>query len=187
LVNEIWPFLRTLWRIRGGFRAEIKFNPEIDLREFGSQFGPGMFHGTYKFRISKEGLWNAAFQYQFEQVPNPYDDREDPERKSKPFYAQDYSRLKSNAAYRARRLAKPDWDLKEGRNDEEFFNLLDEEKILNNTIDFSFKYTYINSGQWKRDSNEIDVPDSMSVGSTGINVNLNPDTDDMAIDITEIE
>ena len=187
LVNEIWPFLRTLWRIRGGFRAEIKFNPDIDLREFGSQFGPGMFNGVYKFRISKEGLWNAAFTYDFKQMKNPYDDRGDPERKGKPFYAQDYSRLKSNAAYRARRLAKPDWDLKEGRNDDEFFKLLDEEKILNDTVDFSFKYTYINTGQWERDSNEIDVPDSMSIGSTGINVNLNPDADDMAIDFTEVE
>ena len=187
LVNEIWPFLRTLWRIRGGFRAEIKFNPDIDLREFGSQFGPGMFNGVYKFRISKEGLWNAAFTYDFKQMNNPYDDRGDPERKGKPFYAQDYSRLKSNAAYRARRLAKPDWDLKEGRNDDEFFKLLDEEKILNETVDFSFKYTYINTGQWERDSNEIDVPDSMSIGSTGNNVNLNPDADDMAIDFTEVE
>ena len=187
LVNEIWPFLRTLWRIRGGFRAEIKFNPDIDLREFGSQFGPGMFNGVYKFRISKEGLWNAAFTYDFKQMNNPYDDRGDPERKGKPFYAQDYSRLKSNAAYRARRLAKPDWDIKEGRNDDEFFTLLDEERILNETVDFSFKYTYINTGQWERDSNEIDVPDSMSEGSTGINVNLNPDADDMAIDFTEVE
>jgi len=187
LVNEIWPFLRTLWRIRGGFRAEIKFNPDIDLREFGSQFGPGMFNGVYKFRISKEGLWNAAFTYDFKQMNNPYDDRGDPERKGKPFYAQDYSRLKSNAAYRARRLAKPDWDIKEGRNDDEFFTLLDEERILNETVDFSFKYTYINTGQWERDSNEIEVPDSMSEGSTGINVNLNPDADDMAIDFTEVE
>jgi len=187
LVNEIWPFLRTLWRIRGGFRAEIKFNPDIDLREFGSQFGPGMFNGVYKFRISKEGLWNAAFTYDFKQMVNPYDDRGDPERKGKPFYAQDYSRLKSNAAYRARRLAKPDWDIKEGRNDDEFFTLLDEERILNETVDFSFKYTYINTGQWERDSNEIEVPDSMSEGSTGINVNLNPDADDMAIDFTEVE
>ena len=56
LVNEIWPFLRNLWRARGGYRANIKFNPEIDLKEFGQQYGPAMFNAEYNFEISDEGI-----------------------------------------------------------------------------------------------------------------------------------
>ena len=185
LVNEIWPFLRTLWRMRGGFRAEIKFNPEIDLKEFGSQFGPGMFTGNYKFRISKNGLWNAAFQYEFNQIKNPYDERTDPERMGA-FYAQDYSRLQSNSAKRARKLAKPEWDLDDGRDDNQFWEMLQEEKHLNDTIDFSFKYTYINTGKWERNSNEIAVPDVMGTGINDNNVSLNPDSDELTIQIQDI-
>ena len=37
LVNEMWPFFRQLWRMRGGYEAEVYFNPEIDLKEFGNQ------------------------------------------------------------------------------------------------------------------------------------------------------
>ena len=76
LVNEIWPFLRMLWRTRGGYTAEIHFNPEIDLKEFGNQFGPGMFTAVYKFRISASGSWTAKFTYDYKQIDNPYDMRE---------------------------------------------------------------------------------------------------------------
>ena len=178
LVNEVWPFLRMLWRMRGGYRIEIKFNPEIDLKEFGTQFGPGMFNATYKFKISDEGLWNAYFTYDFEQVENPDDKiyNRDPERCG-PFFAQDYSYMKSNAALRARRLAKPEWDLVEGRSESDFGQLLEEEIFLNQSIDFSFKHTYINSGKWERNSNNIAVPDTMTSGVNNDNVSLTPDPD----------
>jgi anaerobic magnesium-protoporphyrin IX monomethyl ester cyclase len=171
LVNEIWPFLRMLWLTRGGFRAEIKFNPEIDLKEFGNQFGPGMFTGVYKFKISKQGLWSAHFSYNYDQsVDNIWDTRTE-ERKG-PFFAQDYSRMQSNSAKRARKLAKPDWDLEEGRSGSDFTELLDEEAYLNQNIDLSFKYTYINSGTWSREGNQIDVPDVMGGGINNDNVAL---------------
>lgn len=169
LVNEIWPFLRMLWLTRGGYTAEIKFNPEIDLREFGSQFGPGMFHAVYKFRINAKGSWTANFEYKFDQIDNPYDNRA-PERKG-PFFAQDYSRMQSNAAKRARTLAKPTWDKEKGRDDIDFNDLLEEEKFLNENIDFSFEYKYVGTGKWDRDQS-IAVPDEIGKGVNNDNEHL---------------
>ena len=38
----------------------------------------------------------------------------------------------------SRALAKPTWDKKEGRGDIDFNDLLEEEKFLNDNIDFTF-------------------------------------------------
>jgi len=156
LVNEMWPFFRMLWKTRGGYNAKVKFNPEIDLKEFGSQFGPGMYNADFYFTITEDGKWEADFKYKFDQIENPYDDRPYPHEFDKdgnpgrkgPFYAQDYSRMQSNAAYRARKLAKPNWDLELGRGDRDFGDLLMEEERLNSSIDFSFEYHYQGKGDW---------------------------------------
>jgi hypothetical protein len=151
LVNEMWPFFRMLWRTRGGFDAEVHYNPTIDLKEFGSQFGPGMYNAVFKFSIDYAGNWSADFKYSFDQIDNPFDDREPPPAGRKgPFYAQDYSRMMSNTAKRARRLAKPSWDLEVGRSDEDFWELLVEEEELNKTIDFSFRHHYVDTGRWEK-------------------------------------
>jgi hypothetical protein len=149
LVNEMWPFFRMLWKCRGGYDAEVYFNPEIDLKEFGIQYGPGMYNAVFKFSITDSGEWSADFKYKFEQIDNPYDDRlPPPEGRKGPFFAQDYSRMMSNTAKRARRLAKPTWSIDEGRSGQDFADLLDEEKFLNSTIDFSFNYRYRGKGNW---------------------------------------
>jgi hypothetical protein len=149
LVNEMWPFFRMLWKCRGGYTAEVLFNPNIDLKEFGSQFGPGMYTATFKFKITEDGKWNADFYYNFEQVDNPYDDREPyPAGRKGAFYAQDYSRIQSNTAKRARRLARPGWSVDDGRSGHDFSDLLNEEAALNASIDFSFNYHYIGEGDW---------------------------------------
>lgn len=149
LVNEMWPFFRNLWRARGGYEAEVLFNPEIDLKEFGTHFGPGQFWATYKFKIDDEGKWEADFDIKFEQVDNPLDDRlPPPEGRKGPFFAQDYSRIQANTAKRARRLAKPEWSLDEGRSGQDFADLLEEEKYLNATINFSFHTRWLGSGDW---------------------------------------
>ena len=174
LVNEIWPFLRMLWMTRGGYTAEIHFNPEIDLREFGSQFGPGMFTAVYKFRISATGDWTANFNYEYNQMDNPYDMRDLPPKGRKgPFFAQDYSRMQSNAALRSRALAKPTWDKKEGRGDIDFNDLLEEEKFLNDNIDFTFSHKFLGTGHWDRTSHVVAVPDEISTGVNTDNVHLN--------------
>ena len=165
LVNEMWPFFRMLWKTRGGYIAEVRFNPEIDLKEFGSQFGPGMYYATYKFNITDDGKWDADFDIIFNQVDNNFDDREPPPLGRKgPFYAQDYSRLQSNTTKRARKLAKPTWDDQEGRSGQDFADLLNEEEILNNTIDFSFKLHWVESGDWGNYSDyEVKVSNTTNV------------------------
>jgi hypothetical protein len=149
LVNEMWPFFRMLWKARGGYTAFIKFNPDIDLREFGTQYGPGMYNATFYFKIDDDGKWFANFKYKFDQIDNPYDDRQPPpEGRKGPFYAQDYSRMMSNTAKRARRLAKPTWSIDDGRDGQDFSDLLNEEEQLNKTVDFSFEHRYIGQGHW---------------------------------------
>lgn len=165
LVNEMWPFFRMLWRTRGGFEAEVMFCPEIDLKEFGSQFGPGMYNANFKFVISDEGVWQADFNYKFDQhVDNPEDFREPPPLGRKgPFFAQDYSRMQSNTAKRARRLAKPTWSDTEGRDGQDFMDLLDEEEYLNKNMDFSFDYHYEGTGNWGEGNFDIEVPSELRV------------------------
>jgi len=165
LVNEIWPLLRNLWRARGGYEAEIYYNPKIDLKEFGSQFGPGMFNAVYKFKISADGKWDADFDMKFQQVDNEFDDRDPPPKGRKgPFYAQDYSRMNSHTAYRARKLAKPSWSVDEGRSGQDFADLLNEEELLNKTIDFSFECHYVNRGDWSNQADyAIAIPDKTLV------------------------
>jgi hypothetical protein len=186
LVNEMWPFFRMLWKTRGGYDAEVLYNPEIDLKEFGSQFGPGMFTAVYKFSITHDGKWTANFDMKFEQIDNPYDDRPaPPEGRKGPFYAQDYSRLQSNTVKRARKLARPEWSDEEGRSGQDFTDLLNEEAMLNATKDFSFALAWEGSGDWgdfsnyevsvssvKRDmipeKEVMHVPNSMSIPLTSI-------------------
>jgi anaerobic magnesium-protoporphyrin IX monomethyl ester cyclase len=165
LVNEMWPFFRMLWKTRGGYEAEVEFNPDIDLREFGSQYGPGMYNAVFKFKITDEGQWTADFKYKFEQIDNPYDDREPPPLGRKgPFFAQDYSRMMSNTAKRARKLAKPTWSDDTGRGDSDFGDLLNEEHVLNNTIDFTFQYRYRGTGDWSNYQDyEVTVADQTAV------------------------
>jgi hypothetical protein len=165
LVNEMWPFFRMLWKTRGGYKAEVRFNPEIDLKEFGSQFGPGMYYATYKFNITDDGKWDADFDIIFNQVDNNFDEREPPPLGRKgPFYAQDYSRIQANTAKRARKLAKPEWSEEEGRSGQDFMDLLNEEKMLNAMIDFSFKLRWVESGDWGNYADyEVKVSDTTSV------------------------
>ena len=149
LVNEMWPFFRQLWRMRGGYIAEVKFNPEIDLKEFGTQYGPGQYWATYKFTITDSGRWSADFDIKFEQIDNPLDDREPPPKGRRgAFYAQDYSRWQSNTVKRARKLAKPTWSVDEGRSGQDFADLLNEESYLNATVDFSFDFKWQGTGDW---------------------------------------
>lgn len=148
LVNEMWPFFRNLWRARGGYEAEILFSPDIDIAEFGNQYGPAQFWATYKFKITDEGQWEADFDIKFVQVDNPLDDRDPAEGRRGPFYAQDYSRAQSNTVKRARKLAKPTWSVEDGRGDQDFADLLNEEKHLNETIDFTFHLQWNGTGNW---------------------------------------
>ena len=145
LVNEIFTLFRILWRTRGGFTATIKFDQELDMIEFGER-NAGPYWSTHNFTIDAEGNWKADFDYYYQQpvaIINPAD----PLTAKSPFFAQDYSRQQSNASIRARKLAKPKWG-EGGRNHDEFMELIEEEKYLNSTIDFSFKHNWQGEGSW---------------------------------------
>ena len=130
-----------------------------------------MFYGQYNFVITDEGNWKAHFRYKYDQnVENPWDGR--PDDRKGPFYAQDYSRMQSNAAKRARKLAKPAWDLNEGRSQSDFGDLLSEEEWLNENIDFSFEYEFKDKGEWRRGTHDVKVSDKISAGVNADNVHL---------------
>lgn len=146
LVNEMWPILRTLWRARGGYDIEVRFNPELDCKEFGHHFGTGRYEAVYKFSIDDSGKWSADFKINFQQI---YDSKNDPRESHRrgPFFAQEFSRMTSNAAMRAKKLAKPKWG-EHGRNQKEFQDLLDEEAFLNQTVNWSFDFKWKGTGDW---------------------------------------
>ena len=146
LVNEMWPILRMLWKTRGGYDIEVRFNPDIDCKEFGHNFGTGRYEAVYKFSINAVGEWSADFKINFQQI---YDSENDPRESHRygPFFAQDFSRMNSNAAMRAKKLAKSNWG-EHGRNQKQFQDLLDEEAFLNQTINWSFDFKWKGTGNW---------------------------------------
>jgi hypothetical protein len=95
--------------------------------------------------------------------------------------------MQSNAAKRARKLARPDWDKEAGRSDSDFAFLLEEEQLLNETVDFSFDYHYKGSGKWDRNSHKIAVPDRIGAGVLGENRALAPEKSTDIIPITAIQ
>lgn len=145
LVNEIWPFLRMIWRTRGAFKTNIHFNPEIDSMEFGDAYGTGKYIGEFKFDIDVDGNWSADFSWDFKQiwVFNTFVKKE----RQGPFFAQDYSKMDSNPAKRARKLAKPSWG-DDGRSWRDYKRLFAEEDRLNNEIDWTFDYKWKGTGKW---------------------------------------
>jgi anaerobic magnesium-protoporphyrin IX monomethyl ester cyclase len=147
LVNEMFALFRTLWRIRGGFQMEVYFDPDRDDREFGNQYGGNDYTAVYKFEITKDGEWSADFDVDFVQkISHDAEEQQMPDRQGV-FYLQEDSKLGTNAAIRARKLAKPYWG-EDGRTQEDFWHVLNEEQQLNDTIDYTFKDRYKLTGKW---------------------------------------
>jgi len=159
LVNEIWPFLRTLWRVKGGYTTVIRFSPELDSAEFGSGYGSGKYTAEIKFKISTSGVWSADFTWDF--IQHWEVDSYRAAHRQGPFFAQDFSNMTSNAAIRAKRLAKPKWGL-EARSADDYNELFAEEALLNNTIDWSFNFHWSGKGNWgDYNSQSKDVPNQI--------------------------
>jgi anaerobic magnesium-protoporphyrin IX monomethyl ester cyclase len=66
VMNEIWPVLRSLWRGVGPYSITIKFDPELDTREFGDRLGCN-YTAEHKFSIDGQGNWTAEHSYKFQQ------------------------------------------------------------------------------------------------------------------------
>jgi hypothetical protein len=135
-----------LWRTRGGYDITIRFEPELDLNEFGGHFGTGKYNAEYKFSISHEGIWQADFKIDYIQTYDTENDTRE-EYRFGPFYAQEYSHMKGNAALRAKKLARPIWGI-DGRTHDQFEELLNEEFFLNQTTEWSFNWKWKGSGSW---------------------------------------
>lgn len=145
LVNEMFVLFRMLWRTRGAYSIEVIFDEDLDMKEFGDR-NAGPYWAKQKFEIDEHGLWKAHFTFKFKQ-PESLIDPPDPLTPRIPFFAQDYSRVQTNNAKRAKKFAKPSWG-DEGRSHEEFHALLEEEKLLNSTVDLSFEYEWQGQGDW---------------------------------------
>jgi len=129
VVNEIWPLLRIFWKTRGAYKMELNFDEHIDTEEFSTFIG-SPFNAKILFEIDAAGKWKADFDFDFKQ-PKDY------------WHHNSFANSNSNASKRieifARKSKFPKKTLEEGYNDlmENYVN-----------IDLSFKYNYVNEGQW---------------------------------------
>lgn len=154
LFNEIFTLWRILWRTRGGFKGSMIFDEEIDMDEFGYR-NAGPMWAEHTFEITDEGKWKARSWIKFKQPPSVLEGNV-----RYPFYAQEYSRIQDNTAKRARVFAKPSWG-DEGRTHEQFMSLLAEEKVMNQSIDFTFEHIWEGEGDWSDfEKYQIEVPGS---------------------------
>ena len=145
LVNEMFVLFRMLWRIRGGYRIKVIFDETLDMQEFGDR-NAAPYWSTHEFLINDRGQWTAKFKWKFKQ-PESIIDPPDPLTPRAPFFAQDYSTMQNNNALRAKKLAKPEWG-SQGRTHEDFKKLMEEEKYLNENMNFSFTHEWEGSGDW---------------------------------------
>jgi hypothetical protein len=65
VVNEVWAFLRLMYRAVGAFEFELDFSRDLDIAEFGEWLIAPDFTASYQFRIDKDGNWTAKFDNQF--------------------------------------------------------------------------------------------------------------------------
>ena len=162
LVNEIWPFLRILWRTRGGYKLNLKFRKDWEYEEWGNR-NAAPLDAEYDFEIDDDGNWTADFWWDYQQDPyNDWDDKywiEDGREKMSvdpwsPVWAiMDFTRDNGNAVVRARKLAwKGDVD-KKGKDpynafDSEIFKQHQKEFFRFRDTDLSFKYDWKGKGKW---------------------------------------
>lgn len=136
LLNEIWPLLRLIWRARGGYKMSLNFSPELDLPEFGDMLA-GQFWAMIAFKINDAGQWKARIQMKFEQSKDAWK-----------FHS--FDSANSVAARRARKLARPGsngdvvYENSDFVSDMAFFKQNVEQQ------DYSFKYEFIDGGQWTK-------------------------------------
>ena len=162
LVNEIWPFLRILWRTRGGYKLNLKFNKEWEYEEWGAR-NAAPLDANYDFEIDDDGNWTADFWWDYQQ--DRYDTWDDKywiengvEKMSvdpwSPVWAiMDFTRDNGNAVIRARKLA---WKGDEDKKSKDPHNAFDSKVFKDQQMefydfrdtDFSFKHKWQGKGSW---------------------------------------
>jgi len=164
LVNEIWPFLRIMWRTRGGYKLNLIFNKELEYEEWGAR-NAAPLNANYDFEIDDAGNWKADFWWDYQQ--DKYDTWDDKywiengvEKMSvdpwSPVWAiMDFTRDNGNAVIRARKLA---WMKDPAKKERDPYNAFDSEIFKEQQkqfyrfrdTDLSFKYEWQGSGKWDR-------------------------------------
>ena len=165
LVNEIWPFLRILWRTKGGYKLRLIFDKDLDMEEFGTR-GSVPIDAEYLFEIDDSGTWSADFKWDFKQEVKSEDKYKDIKWKNSEgteFVSADpegpvwkltiFSKDNSNSAVRARKLA---WRGDEDKKDLDPYNAFNEEDLWSlskdfinaRQLDFSFTYDWQGTGKW---------------------------------------
>lgn len=131
LVNEVWPLLRMLYRTRGAYKIEIKFDNQKDTREFSMFLGDDL-NANIKFEIDDEGNWDADFDFKYIQHADAWKYNR-------------YEQKQTNALKRIIILSgkenEPLWSIDNKTGD-------DMAEEFNKTLDFSFDYKFKESGKW---------------------------------------
>ena len=70
VMNEVFGFLRMLWRVRGGYEIKITFNKKLDHQDFIFAITPDThtFDADIFFKIDDEGNYKTDFKYNFTNV-----------------------------------------------------------------------------------------------------------------------
>lgn len=163
LVNEIWPFLRIVWRTRGGYELTLRFRKDWEYEEWGNR-NAAPLNAIYKFKIDLDGNWTADFTWDYQQdKQDPWNDTHwyqddklysSPDPMGKVWSIMDFTRDNSNAAIRARRLAWKGTD----KSKKDPYNAFDENEYWEKSqkffeirdLDFSFNYSWQGSGKWDK-------------------------------------
>jgi hypothetical protein len=163
LVNEIWPFLRIMFRTRGGYKLHLIFDPELDEKEFGKR-GSAPLNAVYDFEIDADGNWKADFKWDYRQ--DEYKDWSDKvwmighsteidisvDTMSPVWSLMNFTRENSNSAIRARKLA---WkgtpsESQDPKNafDKDKYKRLEKDFLIYRSLDLSFKFEWQGQGKW---------------------------------------
>ena len=164
LVNEVWPFLRVIWRARGGYRIKLLFVPEWEYAEWGDRAAAPL-DAEYIFEIDDEGNWTADFKWKYQQGHLDYEwndhkwtDHNGVEHVSPDTWGPTWGLVNfysnnSNSAVRARKLAWKGDERFKGRDPWDAFSVedFDQQKQdfmkIRNT-DLSFEHAWQGSGKW---------------------------------------
>ena len=163
LVNEVWPFLRVIWRTRGGYKLKLMFKPEWEYAEWGAR-NAAPLDAEYIFEIDDDGNWSADFKWDYQQTELDYEWKDakwvdgygneqcSPDTWGPVWGIVDFSRTNSNAAARARKLAWKGTDLATkdpwNAHDPEWFEQAKRDFMTTRHTDLSFKYAWKGSGKW---------------------------------------
>ena len=163
LVNEIWPFLRVVWRTRGGYKINLKFRKDWEYAEWGAR-NAAPLDADYIFEIDDNGNWKGDFNWDYKQdIYTGWKDSswiENGKLRTSldcwgPVWAlMDFTRDNSNAAVRARKLAWKGTD-KSTRDpyqahDSQEFERLRHEFVKIRDLDLSFKHAWKGQGKWNK-------------------------------------